>query len=340
MRFLPLLFLVFVGVNPLVAAADGGEDPPASYTSPSMLRASILYAEAPKPPSHGMQQVGSARSIPLAFGMSAVVPGLGQAYNRQWIKAALGVGLEAAIIWGYTTSRARGLDGRDAYQAYAHEYWSPLRYADWLNEYAEWLETDPIFEQRPWFGTDFGTVTIPDLLQDAGFDVTNPEAWSLEERRAINDLFRQIRDMEGAIVHPETGASFSHKLPGFSEQQYYELIGKYYQFAPGWTDYPDYLNEEGEPIDERMDPERTGEDDSKPNVSDRFFQYAEDHGQANDYLRRASRISMLFIVNHLVAAVDAAVFAKLHNDRLDTNLSFRPGPGGDVQPVASVRFRF
>lgn len=40
----------------------------------------------------------SRRSTPLAFGMSAVVPGLGQAYNRHWIKGAVAVAGEAAVL--------------------------------------------------------------------------------------------------------------------------------------------------------------------------------------------------------------------------------------------------
>ncbi|NBC16742.1 MAG: hypothetical protein GVY18_05415 [Bacteroidetes bacterium] len=299
-----------------------------------MLRSAVVHASPAALGSASTVQVGSSRSIPLALGLSALVPGLGQAYNRQWVKAAIGVGLEAAIIWGYTTSRSRGLDGRDAYQAYAHDFWSPVRYADWLNEYADWLRAE--------FGApgEVNPITIPDPLMASGFDVTDPEGWSLDQRAAVRDLISDVNDMEQVVYHPETGASFSHQLPPFADQQYYELIGKYFQFAPGWTDYPDYLDENGDPIDDRMDPERTAADGGKPNVSDRFFQYADDHGQANDYLRRASRVSLFFVVNHLIAAVDAALSAKLHNDRLDTSLGFQPGPDGEAQPRASVSVQF
>jgi hypothetical protein len=339
MRFFLVLVLLFVGYGPLSAQAGeetATEDPPATsrvYSSAS-LRAAIVVAPMPGAALRAPARGGSSRSIPLAFGLSALVPGLGQAYNRQWVKAAVGVGLEAAIIWGYTTSRSRGLDGEEAYQAYAHEFWSPLRYADWLNEYADWLRAE---FGRP---VEADAIAIPDPLAGGGFDVTDPDGWSLDQRRAVRDLIEDINAVERSVYHPETGASFSHQLPPFADQQYYELIGKYFQFAPGWTDYPDYLDDNGEPIDDLMDPERTGADGSKPNVSDRFFQYAEDHGAANDYLRRASRVSILFMVNHLIAAVDAALFAKLHNDRLHTSLGLHPGPDGEVQPRASLHLQF
>ena len=163
----------------------------------------------------------------------------------------------------------------------------------------------------------------------------------------MRGLILEIRNAEDNVYHPETGASFSHKLPFFGEQQYYELVGKYFQFAPGWSDYSYILNEDGNPtwIDPdgnfllSIDPEMTAGDGSKPNVTDTFFRYAEDHGEANDYLRRASRVSMLFVLNHLIAAVDAAVFAKIHNNRIQTSVLMSQGVDGALQPQASLRVK-
>ena len=43
---------------------------------------------------------GEIRSVPLALGMSAVLPGAGQVYNRQWVKAGILVAAEGALILG------------------------------------------------------------------------------------------------------------------------------------------------------------------------------------------------------------------------------------------------
>ena len=83
------------------------------------------------------------RNIPLAFGLSVVVPGLGQAYNRQWVKAAVTLGAEIAIVLAYTSWHNSGVQKRDAYQAMAHDLWNPLRYAWWLNDYAAYLNQLP-----------------------------------------------------------------------------------------------------------------------------------------------------------------------------------------------------
>ncbi len=273
-----------------------------------------------------MASQASSRNVPLAFGMSAAVPGAGQVYNRQWVKAAVAIGLEAALIAGYFVYRSRGLDEEKAYKAYAHEYWDPKQYAMWLNDYVEFLEQE--------HGANIGAdpVAIP-----TGIDFTSPDLWSAGDRQMVRSFFDQIRGVEDRIYHPETGASFSHKLPYFSEQQYYELIGKYFQFAPGWVDYPAWRM--GDEFTVAIDPEHTGPGFSKPNIQGRFLDYASDHADANTFLRRASRMSAVIVLNHLISAIDAAITSKLHNNRLDAEVAFGYDVMNQPQILASVRWR-
>lgn len=339
----PVLALVILmsGLLAGPARADGGEDDkdPRPAPTAASLRAALLYGQPLAAMEPGAQAPGR-RSVPLAFGLSAVAPGLGQAYNRQWVKAGIAVAAEVALVAGYSTWHGKGVDGRDAYQAFAHQSWSPFRYAEWLNDYVVYLNEGP--------GPPVGALAINLTDELRSLDFQDPGAWSVQEQVAVRHLIDQIRQVESNVYHPETGASFSHKLPYFGEQQYYELIGKYFQFAPGWDDYEVLFDEQGNPtwIDENgnfiqsIDPEMTANDGSKPNVSDTFFRYADDHGQANDYLRRASRISLFFVVNHLLAAVDAAVFAKMHNNRLQASVQMSQGVSGELQPAASVRMTF
>lgn len=269
----------------------------------------------------------SSRNVALAFGMSAIVPGAGQVYNKQWVKAAVAIGIEAALIAGYAVNRSRGLDAEDAYKAYAHEFWDPAQYASWLNDYVDYLELED--------GAEIGAdpVVIP-----SGIDFTNPDGWTVDDRQMVRSLFIQIRGVEEQIYHPETGASFSHKLPYFAEQQYYELIGKYNQFAPGWVDYPTWRM--GGEFTIAIDPEHTGPGRTKPNIQGRFLEYASDHADANTFLRRASRMSAVIVLNHVVSAIDAAITSKLHNDRLDADVALRYDILNEPQLLASVRWRF
>ncbi len=281
----------------------------------------------------------SERSVPLAFGLSAIIPGAGQAYNRHWIKGTVALASEATVFLLYTSWRSKGRNGRDAYQMEAHQSWSPVRYAYWLNDYAQFLDQLP----------DGRAVTVQLVTVDPqvlALDLTRPDSWSDEEHLLIRALFVDIRELEQGVYHAETGAPFSHSLPFFGEQQYYELVGKYFQFAPGWTDYvallddgrPTWIDANGNFI-ETIDPEKTASDGSKPNVSPMFFQYAEQHADANGHLRRASRISTLILVNHLLAAADAAIFARLHNLQIQASLHLAHDFDGTAVMMPVFRMR-
>jgi len=280
----------------------------------------------------------SRQSVPLAFGISAILPGAGQVYNRDWIKAAVAIAGEATVLLLYQSWRARGVDGRDAYQSQAHTHWNPLKYAYWLNDYTQYLNQLP--DGRT---VDTDPVNIPSSLQ--GVNLTQPSSWSQSEQLAIRTLFDEIRRVERAAYHGDTGATFSHVLPFFGEQQYYELIGKYFQYAPGWDDYVatqrdgqiTWIDDNGNFL-ASIEPEENGGDGGKANVSARFYQYADDHADANGYLRKASRITTLLIVNHVIAAVDAAIFARLHNRRVQLRLGLIQDNLGEIHIGPQMTF--
>ncbi len=336
MRKSPILTLFFVCAAFLPAMAvpahagddeRGKEDPARVYTQQELRRALLRTGNAMEADGP-FRRASGRRSVPLAFALSAVLPGAGQAYNRQWVKALVGISVEAALVTGYVVWRGRGLDEERAYQAFANANWDPIRYSAWLNDYQVFLNQE--FNA----GLDPFVIEAP-----SGIDFTNPGAWSAADRQVVDAFFAQIRSVERRVFHPETGAAFSHQLPNFGDQQYYELIGKYFQFAPGWRDYPVWVDAEGN-FTVAIDPEMTGPNGEKPNVSEMFFAYAEDAEHANDLLRRASRLSLFFIVNHLVAGIDAAISSKLHNERIDTSFGLSYGPDGSAQPVAAVRVSF
>ena len=217
-RLMPVLMVVaLLGgllAGPVYAGGDDDKDkkkkPEQPVYTATSLRASLLYGQQDDL-LQAEAVAGGRRNVPLAFGLSAVVPGLGQAYNRQWVKGAVALGAEVALIAGYSTWHNKGIDGRDAYQAFAHEGWSPLRYAMWLNDYIVYLETE--------FPTPINATPIDITDQIRAINFQNPDGWTDAERVIIRGLFNEIRAVEDNVYHPETGASFSHKLPFFGEQQ-------------------------------------------------------------------------------------------------------------------------
>ena len=273
----------------------------------SIPDADLLYGvdsvHEPPSPIFRPEESTKARSVPKAFAMSAVIPGLGQVYNGSYWKAGIAVAVEATLIFAYVSWKGKGNDGTDEYQAYAHGNWSPNRYAEWLNAYS-----------------GYGGAQIPlSSLTDEQF--MHPEDWTAAQQGEATTFFNAIRAAERQSVYLSTGAGFSHVLPYFGEQQYYELIGKYFQFAPGWDDYT---------YEPDADPQDVMASDAK------FYYYAGIHADANDYLRKASWAGAFVFVNHFAAAVEAAVSAKLHNMSLRPRTAMQVGPTGELLTTAGL----
>ncbi len=332
-----LLVLLVLGFGTITATAspvqddDDDKKPKKVHAhTQGSLKAALLYDQPLQlTPVQGVfpEKAPKKRSVGAAFGLSALVPGLGQAYNRQWGKAIAAFAIEAAVITGAIVWNNQGTNLEGDYQQYAHAFWDPAKYASWLNDYSSYLQTN--------FNA---SVMTPEISVPNQIDFRSPESWDDMEWAVVLDFFSEIQSMEREMFHLETLAAFSHTLPDFSEQQYYELVGKYYQFAPGWEDYPAWRAENGE-YTVAIDPSMTGPDETRPNVSPRFFQYADDHAYANDILRRASRVTTLLIATHFIAAIEAAVSAKLHNDRVVPSLEIGSNGRGEPRAMASLRIK-
>ena len=86
-------------------------------------------------------------------------------------------------------------------------------------------------------------------------------------------------------------------------QQYYELLGKYDQFVAGWDD----LRRGGSTGNAAVPTEV----DSVENFhSERRLRYEDDRDESNRFLKRASTISGVILINHVISAIDAARVAR------------------------------
>jgi hypothetical protein len=139
----------------------------------------------------------------LAGLMSLVIPGAGEVYAEEYLKAGIFVAIEAAVITTAVIYDGKGDDKTIEFQNYADDYenpdhhWSVVKYAEWLIAYE---------------GGDPNMI----ISNDQNLPPWKRVNWTL-------------------LNASETG---SHKLPRHGEQQYYELIGKYHQFSAGWNDFP------------------------------------------------------------------------------------------------------
>jgi hypothetical protein len=144
--------------------------------------------------------VENKKSPILAGVLSFLIPGAGEIYTEEYLKAGIFLAIEAAVITTAVVYDGKGDDKTIEFQNYADDYtnpdhhWSVVNYAEWLNQYeGANIPINPDVNLPPW------------------------ERVSWEEINAA-----------------ETG---SHKLPPYGSQQYYELIGKYHQYSSGWNDF-------------------------------------------------------------------------------------------------------
>jgi hypothetical protein len=244
--------------------------------------------------------VGAHRKSPwLAAGMSVVVPGAGEFYAESYWKSALFLAVEVgawALAYHYDK---KGDRQTDFFQGYADQHWSVVQYATYTID-----NLIPADQRQSYYDRIIipGTASLP--------------AWERVNWDALNAMEREI------------GGFYSHTLPRYGEQQYYELIGKYPQFNQGWDDAnlslpPDYFV-------------------IKENLTQRYLYYSGERGLANDYYRNAGTFVIVAIVNHIVSAIDAAWSVSSYNRNLvQGTVQAIPGPGGLVYvPAVKLQYSF
>ncbi len=247
-----------------------------------------------------------------AFLASAVVPGLGQAANRQWWKTAIFVAVEASAIGIYIHRENRGRDGERYYEEFGNANWSVVQYAQYLVTY---------------HGDEHGK-SFQDLLTDTGRNIyTEGEPFGgIDPAYDINIDWNliNIHDLREAERNSfyATGYAFSHDLPDYGSQQYYELMSKYFQFGPGWREW-DITRTDQFNIDDGTMPEQ-------------FWYHARVGFDFNDDLSVARNMLTLLVANHFFAAFDAFFTQKMRTARMQPTASMEYG----LRPTFGFHLRF
>ncbi|MEW6654864.1 MAG: hypothetical protein AB1394_15530 [Bacteroidota bacterium] len=240
----------------------------------------------------------AAKKKPLvAAGLSLLLPGAGEFYSESYLKSAIFLAIEAAAIIVGLSYDKKGDDQTAAFQNFADKHWSVVRYAKWV--------TNPANAKKIKFDID--------LSQFAVFNSNGKVNWN------------ELNKLESAL-----GSYFSHKLPFFGEQQYYELIGKYPQYNVGWDDFGD----ENTPFEYKAD---------RSNLTKKFIYYSIERGKANDYYNIASKAVMVVFANHIISAVDAAWSAHSFNKNIQFQASlekFQNGITSYYYPQLNLQYRF
>ncbi|MER3524565.1 MAG: hypothetical protein C4326_11015 [Ignavibacteria bacterium] len=232
------------------------------------LFARTYLAFTPRLEQEGDNSLSTRKSPWLAAGLSLVLPGAGEFYAESYWKSALFLALDVAA-WGLAIHFDKKGDRQTTFfQSFADEHWSVVKYAQFSLEY--------FIPTERW--NEYAGLIAPG---------SNPP-WQRVNWNLLNRLEREISGTPN-------GRYYSHTLPPYGDQQYYELIGKYPQYNPGWDDAElPYIY-------------------SETNVTPRFKYYAGERGKANDFYRTATTFLTVAIVNHVLSALDAAWSAASYN---------------------------
>ncbi len=226
----------------------------------------------------------------LAFLSSAILPGFGQAAHGQWWKTALFAGIEIGAIALMIERRnyARSVE-RDFWDM-ADNNWSVVQYAQFLEAYTH-LDVD-----------------IRDMLTAEGLAIYQNEGQITP--RFNNDIdwdmidIESLREIERNTLYAN-GNLFSHVLPDYGSQQYYELVSKYFQYGPGWVDWGGNLNI------------------VNGGVAD-MPQLWRDHNRLEEDFNEAYRFSRnmmkVLLVNHIVSGFDAFFTSRIRNFRATASM--------------------
>jgi TM2 domain-containing membrane protein YozV len=152
-----------------------------------------------------LDEAPTKKSPVLAGVMSAILPGSGEFYVGEYLKAAIFFAVEAALITVAVVYDNKGNDLTEEFEAFADEHWSAVDYSEYIM--ANWQQLG-LSEQ-----------CIIEISDDI-----NLLPWQRVNWNDMNSCERMI-------------SRFSHQLPSHGQQQYYELIGKYRQYSSGWDEF-------------------------------------------------------------------------------------------------------
>lgn len=224
----------------------------------------------------------------IGAGLSALVPGAGQFYAKNYIKTAIFLVVEAGLWITYAVFQNKGNDQTVSYENYANQNWNMRKYAQWLKDQA--------------------------FQRSEGIDLSADDY----------TLRLQINYCEEI--------NFSHQLPRFGDQQYYEVIGKYQNYVTGWS---------------TADPSAINKNNYGSIKLPQVSYYMDERQKANDYYNNGTTTLMVVILNHIVSAVDGVFSVNSFNNKyvLKGSVSFQPVYSyklgkSVVTPFANISFTF
>ncbi len=257
----------------------------------------------------------------LALLSSAVVPGSGQLINHKYLRGALYLAVEAAAIFIHVSKLNSARDQEARYKNFANSNWSVEKYATWLVDYHKEHEgVHDILNDEDFIALEEEVNAIDNIEYGKGTWDEGPGDITLSTLKSVE------RKTQFVYTSGRVGNFFSHHLPDYGSQQYYELISKYYQFGPGWNDF-----ERTTSADNIYQLHWDGTD-----MPDNWYKGARLAKQFNDSYKLSGNMLKLMVANHVISAFDAFFTVKLKQHKLKANATLLRGGGG----LATLNYGF
>ncbi|MHB8579713.1 MAG: hypothetical protein ACYDA4_07610 [Ignavibacteriaceae bacterium] len=250
---------------------------------------------------------GGKKSRLLAGVLSAVLPGAGEFYAESYLKAGILFTVEVAAIATALIYNRKGDNQTNSFQNYANQDWSIAKYAAWTLQHVNDINA--------------GATIDPKNYKIFGNNVDWTQLGATTNWSQYNGL---INRSELNRLETDLGDGYSHQLPAFGEQQYYELIGKYPQYSHGWSTA------------------NFGDTDFHT-LTQQFLLYAHARGLANSYYTTGSTAIIVIYVNHFLSIFDAIWSVDNFNKSLAINFRVQNGNLADridLVPTLNLSYSF
>lgn len=235
------------------------------------------------------------KSPGLAFLLSAAVPGAGEFYSGTKYRAAAFFSVEV-ISWIVYFNR------KNAGEQYEKDY---KKLAD-----ARWDAWD-------WYSNSLtypGIVGMTDSAENFGSHVIYFEYNDTEYKADISYLNENLPGWESYL---QNGT-----LTPIKTRDYYENIGKYDQFASGWSDFSTIID---------------GLDTSAVKTSAVRSKYLNQRYDSNQALKMATNFATVIMFNHLISAFHAQIAAKHYRTPEKKDLTWNVGLVTDYRYKKPIR---
>lgn len=281
MRWINVVLAALIAT--LAAYANPDAESKFSYDPTRFQVAQAMSQPEEQPaPDVGIGMETESKLIPgKALLLSAILPGAGQYYARNPLMAAAFLAIEVGAWAGVAIYHAEGQDKEDEYMNFAEQYWT--YYDPTGGDFGSYLSYE--YWAATLFGNDGESGGTDGYT--GGIDEWQNEPW--------NEKLKYL---------PSDG--FTHELdPDEKDQQYYEMIGKYNQFAPGWPDYDESYHE--------INPEDWK---TNPAITPLRNKYLDLRKKSNDALNMSKDFTMVVLANHLISALHAGFSVSMYNRKL------------------------